>query len=114
MALLLGLLTGAMIFIPYVGAWIAFIPTALVSLTKGPQTLLYVTVLYLAIHIAEGYALVPLAQKRAVLLPPIMTILAQLFMWKVAGLLGVALATPMATASLVLVKTLYLHEVVDS
>lgn len=114
MALVLGFLTGAMIFVPYVGAWAAYIPTALVALTKGPHTLIYVTALYLAIHVAEGYALTPLVQKKAVLLPPVMTILSQLFMWKVAGLLGVALATPIAAALLVLVKTLYLHEEVES
>ncbi|HET7214637.1 MAG TPA: AI-2E family transporter [Terriglobia bacterium] len=110
MAFVLGFLTGAMVFIPYVGAWIAFVPTALVSLTRGPDTLIYVTILYLAIHIAEGYVLVPLVQKRAVLLPPVITILSQLFMWKVAGLLGVAMATPIAAALLVMVKTVYLHE----
>ena len=113
MALILGLFTGAMIFIPYVGAWLAFIPTVLVALTKGPSTVTYVIVLYLTIHLAEGYALTPLVQKKTVLLPPVMTILSQLFMWKVAGLLGVALATPIAAASLVLVKTLYLHEEVE-
>lgn len=114
MALILGIFTGAMIFIPYVGSWLAFVPTVLVALTNGPSTTIYVVALYLAIHVAEGYALTPLVQKKAVLLPPVMTILSQLFMWKVAGLLGVALATPIAAASLVLVKTLYLHEEVKS
>lgn len=113
MALVLGFVTGAMIFVPYVGAWAAYIPTALVALTKGPHTLIYVTVLYIVIHLIEGYILTPLVQKRAVLLPPVMTILTQLFMWKVAGLLGVALATPIAAAILVLVKTLYLGEEVE-
>lgn len=113
LAFTLGLLTGLMIFIPYVGSWIAFVPTVLVSLTQGLDTAIYVTVLYLVIHVIEGYVLTPLVQKRAVLLPPVMTILAQLFMWKVVGLLGVALATPIAAASLVLVKMLYLHEDVE-
>ena len=114
MALVLGLVTGLMIFIPYVGAWIAFVPTVLVSMTKGPHTVVYVVLLYLAIHVSEGYVLTPLVQKRAVMLPPVLTILAQLFMWEVAGLLGVALATPIAAALLVLVKTLYLHEEVET
>lgn len=110
LAFALGLLTGVMIFIPYVGSWIAFVPTVLVSLTISPDTAIYVTVLYLAVHAIEGYVLTPLVQKRAVLLPPVLTILSQLFMWKVSGLLGVALATPIAAAALVIVKTVYLHE----
>lgn len=113
LAFALGLLTGVMIFIPYVGSWIAFVPTVLVSLTKGFDTAIYVIVLYLAVHAVEGYVLTPLVQKRAVLLPPVLTILSQLFMWKVSGLLGVALATPLAAAALVLVKVLYLHEEVE-
>lgn len=113
MALALGLLTGLMIFIPYLGAWIAFVPTLLVSMTRGPRTVVYVMILYVAIHVVEGYILTPLVQKRAVMLPPVLTILAQLFMWQAAGALGVILATPLAAALLVLVKTLYLHEEVE-
>lgn len=79
LAFTLGLFTGLMIFMPYIGSWIAFIPTVLVSLTVGPQTAVYVTIPYLVIHGIEGYVLTPLVQKRAVLLPPVLTILAQLF-----------------------------------
>jgi len=113
LAFVLGLLTGAMIFIPYVGSWIAFVPTVLVSLTKGTETTIYVVVLYLAVHAMEGYVLTPLVQKRAVLLPPVLTILSQLLLWKISGLLGVALATPIAAAALVVVKMVYLHEEVE-
>lgn len=114
LAFTLGLVTGFMIFIPYVGSWVAFVPTVLVALTRGTDTALYVTLLYLGIHAAEGYALTPLVQKRAVRLPPIATILSQLLMWWWVGLLGVAVATPLAAAVLALIKTLYLHEEVDT
>jgi len=113
LAFVLGLLTGAMIFIPYVGSWIAFVPTVLVSLTRGTETTIYVVVLYLAVHAVEGYVLTPLVQKRAVLLPPVLTILSQLLLWKISGLLGVALATPIAAATLVVIKMVYLHEEVE-
>jgi predicted PurR-regulated permease PerM len=113
LAFTLGLLTGLMIFIPYVGSWIAFVPTVLVALTRGTHTALYVTLLYLALHGLEGYVLTPLAQKRAVLLPPVLTILSQLLLWRWVGLLGVAVATPLAAAGLALVKVLYLHEDVE-
>lgn len=113
LAFALGLLTGAMIFIPYVGSWIAFVPTILVSLTKGVETAIYVAILYLVVHLLEGYALTPMVQKRAVLLPPELTILALLFMWTVSGLLGAALATPIAAALFSLGKMLYLHEDVE-
>jgi predicted PurR-regulated permease PerM len=113
LAFALGLLTGAMIFIPYVGSWIAFVPTVLVALTEGPRTAIYVTILYLVLHLLEGYVLTPMVQKRAVLLPPMLTILALLFMWTVSGMLGAALATPIAAAFLALGKMLYLHQDVE-
>ncbi len=68
------------------------------------------TGLYLCIHAAEGYAITPLVQRRVVRLPPVVTILAQLIMYTVAGLLGLALATPLAAAALALVRILILNE----
>ncbi len=79
-------------------------------LDQGRQTAIYVTILYLVIHLLEGYVLTPIVQKRAVLVPPTLTILALLFMWKVSGLLGASLATPIVAASLALGKMLYLHK----
>lgn len=110
LAFVLGLFTALMIFIPYLGALASAIPAILVALQQGPTMAMYVGILYLCIHSAEGYVLTPLVQKRAVRLPPIMTILAQLLMWMITGLLGVALATPLAAVGLVIVKMLYLHE----
>jgi predicted PurR-regulated permease PerM len=75
--------------------------------------MLYVIVLYLVIHGLEGYILTPLVQRRAVRLPPVLTVLAQLFMWIITGFLGVALATPLAAVGLVLVKMLYLNERIE-
>ncbi len=110
LAFTLGLLTAAMLFVPYVGSVIAYIPSALVSLTLGPATLLSVSVLYVAVHLAEGYVITPIVQRRAVEIPPALTLTAQLLMWKFAGLLGVMAATPLTAMSLVLVRKLYLKQ----
>ena len=110
LAFTLGLFTGVMIFIPYLGALLSEIPALLVALGQSPRTALYVLILYLGVHIMEGYILTPLVQKRAVRLLPIVTILAQFLMWILTGLLGVAIATPLAAAAWVLIKRLYLHE----
>jgi predicted PurR-regulated permease PerM len=110
LAFTLGLMTGLLIFIPYIGALLSEIPAILVALTVSPHTALYVLILYLGVHIIEGYLLTPFVQKRAVRLPPLLTILSQLIMWEIGGLLGVLVATPMAAVGLALVKTLYLHE----
>ncbi len=88
LAFTLGLLTAAMLFIPYVGSVIAYTPTALVALTQGPEKLIFVTILYVGVHLAEGYIITPLVQRRAVELPPALTLTAQLLLWEFAGLHG--------------------------
>jgi predicted PurR-regulated permease PerM len=110
LAFTLALFTAIMLFIPYIGSLISLIPASLVALMQGPGKMVEVIVLFLAIHCLEGYLITPLAQKRAVRLPPVITILAQLLMWLIAGLLGLIIATPLAAALLVLTKMLYFHE----
>jgi len=107
LAFTLGLFTGAMLFIPYVGSVLAYIPTALIAFTKGPRDLIYVTIVYVGVHVAEGYVITPIAQRHAVRLPPALTLLSQFFMWTVAGILGVVVATPLAAAILAAVQKLY-------
>lgn len=109
-AFTLGLFTGVMIFIPYIGSLIAFAVTVLVTLAEGPALVLYVTLLFAAVHAAEGYLLTPMIQRRAVYLPPALTILAQVLLGLLLGLVGFALATPLTAAALVLVRMLYLDE----
>ncbi len=110
LAFTLGLFTGFMIFIPYIGAFIALIVTVLVTSIQGTATVISVTVLFIGIHVAEGYFLTPFVQRRAVYLPPALTIFSQVLLGVLVGFLGLALATPLAAATLVAVKVLYLHE----
>ena len=113
LAFTLGLFTALMIFIPYLGALASAIPAVLVALKQGPMTMLYVMILYLAVHVLEAYVLTPLVQKRAARLPPIVTILSEFLLWILTGVLGVAIATPLAAAVLVSFRILYLHENID-
>lgn len=105
----LAFITGAAVFLPYAGTILAGILSVLMALQRSPQTALWVLIVYTLLHLAEGYILTPLVQRRAVRLPPVLTILAQYFMWNVCGILGLALAAPLAGAGIVLVKELLLH-----
>src|SRR6185437_3393538 len=107
LAFTLGLFTGVMVFIPYLGAWLAAIPTALVGLLHGTGGMIEVLILYVGLHILEGYILTPVVQRRTVRLPPALTLFAQLFLWYLMGVIGVTLATPLTACGLVLVKLLY-------
>jgi predicted PurR-regulated permease PerM len=109
LAFTLALLTAFMLFIPYLGSVLSLIPAALVALMQGPKQMLYVVVLYLGVHALEGYVLTPLAQRRAVHLPPALTILSQFLMWTIAGVLGVIVATPLAAAGLTILNFFYYY-----
>lgn len=106
LAFTVGLITGVAIFVPYVGSISSGILAILLALPRGTHTALWVLVLYCIFHLIEGYLLTPLVQRRAVRLPPVLTVLAQYCLWSFAGVLGVAVAAPLAAAGLVLVKEL--------
>lgn len=109
----LGLITGLAVFLPYAGTVLSAIPAVLMGLQRSPHTALWVLLLYTALHLLEGYILTPMVQRKAVRLPPVVTVLVQYFFWQVAGILGLALAAPLASAGIVLVKELYLHVPAD-
>lgn len=110
LAFTLGLLTGFMIFIPYLGSVLSGLPAVLLALQRSPRTALYVFILYAIFHLVEGYFLTPLVQRRAVRLPPVLTILSELFLWSFAGILGVAVAAPLAAVGLAAIKSFYPKE----
>lgn len=109
-ALALGLLAGILEIIPYIGAWIAAIPAALLALTVSPERMAMVLGLYLALHVLEGYVLLPLIQRRAVHLPPALTLLAQVLLGELLGLMGMLVAAPLTVAGMVLVKMFYVED----
>jgi hypothetical protein len=65
--------------------------------------------IYLGVHVVEGYVLVPLVQRRAVHLPPALTLSAQVILGFLAGFIGLLFATPLVAAGLVLVRMIYVE-----
>jgi predicted PurR-regulated permease PerM len=111
MPLALGLLAGLFTFVPYFGAIAAAVPAMLVALNIGWQTSLWVLLLFLFCHGVEGYLVSPLVQRRTVDLPPALTILSMTILGTLFGPLGVILGTPVAAASLAIVREAYIGEV---
>ncbi|MEJ2687457.1 MAG: AI-2E family transporter [Gammaproteobacteria bacterium] len=111
LALLLGLMAGALTFIPYLGSIVSLIPAVLIALLNGPATALYVALLYLGAHITEGYVLTPIIQEEVVHLAPGWLIMAQLFGYLLAGVFGMAMATPVAVVVTIVVQMLYIQDV---
>ena len=96
-ALPLGMLTGLLNPIPFVGATLSAIPGILIALSSGSLIqIIGVPITYLAVQQIESNLVTPKVMSNAVGLPPIITILAVLIGGKIAGFAGVILAIPFA------------------
>ncbi|NNG24508.1 AI-2E family transporter [Telluria aromaticivorans] len=111
LALILGIIAGLLDFIPYLGPIMAGIPAVLLALSISPDLALYTVLLFVGIQLVEGYVLQPLIEAKAVDLPPALVIVMQLVFGTLFGFAGVALATPLAAGLAVLVKMLYIEDV---
>jgi predicted PurR-regulated permease PerM len=107
LALTLGLIAGLLEFIPRVGPVVAAVPAILVSLMQTPSQTLYVILLYIGVQSVESYLILPLVQRKAVDLPPALTLTALFLMGILFGFVGLLLATPLTVVVVSLVKQLY-------
>lgn len=95
MALVLGLLTGLLAFIPNIGALISGVLMVLVGFSGGLEMGIYTVVVYLLVQNFDGYVLVPMIAKKTVDLAPALVLSAQLVFGVLFGILGLALADPL-------------------
>lgn len=107
----LGLLAGLFEFVPIVGPIFAAIPGVLIALAFDPIIGLYAAIVYLAVQQIESNVLGPLIMKRVVSLPPALTLSATIIAAVLFGLPGVLLATPLALVVIILVRMIYVNDV---
>ncbi len=95
---------GTFELIPLVGAFVGGAVAILLALTKSPQTAVWALLLFIGIHIIEGYFLAPRIQARFVRLHPLVTLLALFAGIEVGGFLGAFVAVPLASLIAVYVR----------
>jgi predicted PurR-regulated permease PerM len=106
----LGVLTGLLNFIPTLGPLISFVPVVLLALAISPAKALWVFVVYLVIHFLEGYIITPLIQRETVWLPPALTIVIQVLLGWLVGVLGIMFAAPLTAVGIVIIQRLYVED----
>ncbi|MDQ6785866.1 MAG: AI-2E family transporter [Acidobacteriota bacterium] len=114
LAIPLGLLTAFFNFIPNIGPFLAAIPAVLIAFTQSPTQALYTAILFFIIQNLEGFVLTPLVQQKAVELPPVLIIAAQLLLGILFGFLGVVLAVPIVAVVFILVRMLYIEDLLGN
>ncbi len=98
-ALLLGVLVGFSVLIPYIGAAVVTIPVALMGYVQWglDSQFLWLMLFYGIIQALDGNVLVPILFSEAVNLHPVAIIIAVLFFGGIWGFWGVFFAIPLAT-----------------
>jgi putative permease len=106
MAALLGLIAGALAFLPNIGAAISGTLIILVGFSGGVNMGLYCMGVYAVVLGIEGNVIVPLVAKKAADLAPALVLAMQLIMGVLFGLIGLMLADPMLAMLKVLLEKL--------
>ena len=109
-ALLIGIFSGLISFIPYLGALISISVPVLLALISDPFTVVWVILAFVIIQQIEGNILQPIVMSRAVDLHPALVVFAILVMGTLFGLIGVFLAVPLVAVLQVLVRELWVQK----
>ena len=112
-ALLLGILSGILAFIPNIGAVVTGILMVAVGFSAGVDTGIWAIGTYIVVQTFDGYVLVPYVARKTVDLPPALTLSMQVLFSTLFGLIGLALADPItAVLKLVLERSAEKEEAV--
>jgi predicted PurR-regulated permease PerM len=106
---LLGVFTFLGTFVPYVGAVASAVPGLLAGLAQSPRHFLWAGIVYLGVHLVEGYLIQPLVMRRAVEVKPALLLFGQGLFSAVFGLMGTVVATPLLVCGQTLVDYLWVE-----
>lgn len=107
--LALGLIAALLDMVPYIGPVASIIPGVLLAVPEGPATVGWTLAMYVAVQQLEGNVIYPFVQKRAVDLPPVLSLVAVLAFGVLIGPLGVVLATPLLVVLYTATRLLYVR-----
>ncbi len=106
-ALLLGIFSGLVAFVPLIGVLAGAIPPLLLALIGNPVDALWVLLAYVVIQQVESNLLTPLVMRKAVSLHPVVVIASVTVTGAAFGILGALLAVPGSVVIGVLVEELW-------
>jgi predicted PurR-regulated permease PerM len=113
LALVLGLIAALLEFVPVVGPLLAAIPGILIAFTLGLTPVIYVSLFYLIMQQLEGNVLTPIVQQQVVSLPPALGLSTVLAMGILFGILGILVATPLTVVVFILIRILYVKDILE-
>lgn len=106
-ALLLGIFSGLVAFVPIIGSIAGVVPPLILAFAGNPLDAVWVVLAYVAIQQIESNLLTPLVMQRAVSLHPVVVIASVSVAGAAFGILGAFLAVPASVVAGVLVDELW-------
>lgn len=106
-ALMLGVLAGLTEILPYIGPIVGAVPAVIIALTLSPLKAFLVIALYFFIQDIFQNLIAPKVMQQAVGLNPLVTLIAILVGAELGGVLGAALAIPVAAMCAVLFQDIF-------
>ncbi len=106
----IGIITGLLVFIPYLGVLSGFLISMVISIAQlQDASMIGVFIVFAVGHMLEGGLVTPFLVGGKIGLNPIMIILSLMVLGKLFGIVGVLLALPLSTIAVVLVKHIYTY-----
>ena len=113
LALALAVLAGILEFIPTIGPLLSAVPAMLLAFTHSPMSALYVGLLYFGVQWLQNHVTNPLLQQRTLSLAPGVSLALVALLGALFGFGGLLLSGPLSVVLLVLVKMLYVEDVLE-
>jgi predicted PurR-regulated permease PerM len=110
----LGVVSGLMEFIPNFGSIIAVIPAVIIALAERPILVPFTILAYLLTQQFQSNIIMPRIMSRQISIPAASILIAQIIGAALFGFLGVLLALPLAIVVMVLVREVYVYDVLNA
>ncbi len=110
----LGVISGLMEFVPNFGSIIAVIPAVIIALAKDPLLVPFTILAYLVTQQVQSNLVMPRIMARQIQIPAASILVAQIISAALFGFLGLLLALPLAIVVVVLVREVYVHDVLNA
>lgn len=110
-ALALGVLAGLFSFVPNFGPIAALVPSLVVALVQAPQHVGWIVLIIYGTSFLQSQLIAPLLFEESLNLPPVIVLIGQIFAAIFFGFLGIMLAVPIIAILLVLVREVYIKDI---
>lgn len=105
-AIVFAFIAAVLELVPIVGPILSAVPAVLVAFLQSPFLALMVIILYVVVQQLESHVVVPLVMKSTIGISPIAVVISLLVGAKLAGIMGLLLAVPVAAVAIELLNDL--------